>query len=229
GGTGIFWLGWSTEPANGGGGGGTTGSPPIANLDSFTTNEDTPLTFTAADLLANDSDPDGGTLSLTRVTTSAKRHGPGEQLKGGRIVFTRAANFNGTARFNYTVADSTGLESSGNVTVDLLPVNDPPTVTVTGPVEPVGEGGPTTLTAVAEDVDGDPLTYDWSSSLGTVEADGASATLTVDDGPAAATVDVMVSDGAETASATQDVVVSNVAPALEAAPVSGVWGLPVTF
>ena len=85
------------------------------------------------------------------------------------------------------------------------------------------------LTAVAEDVDGDPITYGWWSSLGTVEPDGASATLVVDDGPASATVEVVVSDGAETASATHDVAVANVAPLLDAAPVTGVWGVPVTF
>jgi hypothetical protein len=93
----------------------------------------------------------------------------------------------------------------------------------------IDEGSPAVLTAVAEDVDGDPLTYDWWSTLGTVEPDGATATVTVDDGPAAATVEVVVSDGAETATATQDVVVSNVAPLLEAAPVTGVWGVPVAF
>src|SRR5205085_1354544 len=144
--------------------------------------------------------------------------------KGGRIVFTPAADFNGTARFTYTVADSTGLESSATVTVHVLPVNDPPTVTVSVSSDTIEEGSPATLTAVADDVDGDPVTFDWWSTLGTVEPDGASATLTVDDGPAAATVEVIVSDGVETATATQDVVVSNVAPLVEAAPVAGVWG-----
>jgi hypothetical protein len=228
GGTGIFWLGWSTEPA-GGGGGGTTGTPPDAQPDSFTTDEDTPLTLTAADLLANDSDADGDALSVSSVASSAKSHGTVKLVKGGRIVFTPAANFNGIGRFTYTVVDSTGLESSAIVSVSVLPVNDPPTVTLTAPVEAIGEGSPATLTAVASDVDGDPITYDWWSSLGTVEPEGPSATLVVDDGPAAATVEVVVSDGAETASATQDVAVSNVAPLLDAAPVTGVWGVPVTF
>ncbi|MFL5925458.1 MAG: tandem-95 repeat protein [Gaiellaceae bacterium] len=229
GGTGIFWLGWTTQPAAGGGGGGTTGTAPDAQPDSFTTDEDTPLTLTADDLLANDSDADGDALSLSGVASSAKSHGTVKLAKGGRIVFTPAADFNGTARFTYTVADSTGLESSTTVAVDVLPVNDPPTVTVSVSSETIDEGTPATLTAVANDVDGDPVSFDWWSTLGTVEPDGASATLTVDDGPAAATVEVIVSDGVETATATQDVVVSNVAPLLEAAPVAGVWGVPVTF
>ena len=43
---------------------------PVAGADSAETNEDTPLTILVSDLLANDSDVDGDTLSITAVSNS---------------------------------------------------------------------------------------------------------------------------------------------------------------
>ena len=41
--------------------------PPVAVNDSGTTNEDTALVIPVSTLMANDSDVDGGTLSITAV------------------------------------------------------------------------------------------------------------------------------------------------------------------
>ena len=46
---------------------------PIANADSFTATEDTPVTFTAAQLLGNDSDVDGDTLTINSVTSGVRK------------------------------------------------------------------------------------------------------------------------------------------------------------
>jgi hypothetical protein len=229
GGTGVFWLEWSSEPAGGGGGGGgTTGSPPNAAPDAFVTDEDTPLTLTVGDLLSNDSDPDGDALSLAGVSTTKNGHGTVRRVKNG-IVFTPAANFNGTASFAYRIADATGLEATALVTVEVVPVNDTPTLALVGDTSTVAEGAPLGLAAQADDVDGDQLTYDWSTTGGDLTVDGATGTLVVDDGPASVTVQVFVTDGVESASATYDVAVANVAPTVETQQATGVWGLPVAL
>src|SRR5919201_1326430 len=122
GGTGIFSLEWSLQAAGGGGGGGgTTGSPPNAGPDTFSTDEDTALTLTAAKLLANDSDPDGDALHVAGVSTDKKSHGTVKVVKGGGIVFTPEANFNGTAHFTYRVATAPGPEAVGLVSIEVFP------------------------------------------------------------------------------------------------------------
>ncbi|MBG7610658.1 tandem-95 repeat protein, partial [Polaribacter sp. BAL334] len=43
------------------------------------------------------------------------------------LVYTPAANFNGTDTFDYTITDSNGDQSTATVTVTVSPVNDLPT------------------------------------------------------------------------------------------------------
>ncbi|MFO0913889.1 MAG: Ig-like domain-containing protein [Pirellulales bacterium] len=110
--------------------------PPVATADTGTTNEDTPLTITVASLLANDNsgatNESSQVLSITGVTAGT---GGTVALNGNSIVFTPAANFNGTATFTYTLRDDGVLggtttpapaTASGTVTITVNPVNDNP-------------------------------------------------------------------------------------------------------
>ncbi|QGQ30125.1 Ig-like domain-containing protein [Gimesia maris] len=110
---------------------------PTANTDSIVAVEDTPLTFTASDLMANDNagpaDESGQTLTVTAVTATADTHGTVVLNGDGTITFTPDADFNGTASFDYTVSDNgttEGLTDSlsdlGSVTVLVTEVNDAP-------------------------------------------------------------------------------------------------------
>lgn len=93
--------------------------PPVANADAFTTAEDVSRGITAAQLLANDTDPNAGdALSVTAV--SAPVNGT-VVLVGNDITFTPAANFNGLAFFQYTIADLDGATASSNVTITVSP------------------------------------------------------------------------------------------------------------
>ncbi|WP_407659994.1 Ig-like domain-containing protein [Hyalangium gracile] len=96
---------------------------PTAGDDSFTVAEDSG--GTVFDVLANDSSaPDTGeTLTVTAVTQPT---GGSVTLSAGVVRFTPAANFNGTATFQYTVSDGNGGTSTATVTVVVTPVNDPP-------------------------------------------------------------------------------------------------------
>ena len=67
--------------------------PPLANDDSFSTNEDTAITFTAAQLLGNDTDADGDTLVITGVNSSSLL-GQLEQTIDGTFTY----NPNGAVR-----------------------------------------------------------------------------------------------------------------------------------
>ena len=49
-------------------------SAPVANADTLSATEDTAVTYTAAQLVGNDTDVDGDTLSIASVTQRHRRH-----------------------------------------------------------------------------------------------------------------------------------------------------------
>ncbi|MDA2895474.1 tandem-95 repeat protein, partial [Mycolicibacterium sp. BiH015] len=102
---------------------------PVAVNDNKVLTEDFTRTFTAADLLWNDTDPDkatGDTLSFHSVTGAT--HGTVILNTDGTITFTPTANYSGPASFTYKVKDTTGAISTNTATVSLTinPVNDVP-------------------------------------------------------------------------------------------------------
>lgn len=106
---------------------------PVANTDTASTNEDTALTLALSTLLTNDA-PGGGAdeaaqqLTITGVS-STNTAGGTVAISGTNVVYTPAANFNGSYVFNYTVSDngSPAATSTGTVTVTVNPINDAPT------------------------------------------------------------------------------------------------------
>ena len=139
--------------------------PPVAEDDSAETPEDTPKVI---DVLANDSDPDGGRLRVSSVT--APSHGTATIASGG-IRYAPALNWYGTDRFTYTIADPEGLTSTATVTMTVLPANDRPEA-VDDEAETL-EDIPAVVDVLANDtdVDGDPLQV---VSVGPVQDDGDS-------------------------------------------------------
>ncbi len=55
------------------------------------------------DVLANDSDPDGDSLTISAVTQGSK--GSVEITAGGELLYTPAKNFKGSDSFSYTISD----------------------------------------------------------------------------------------------------------------------------
>ena len=84
--------------------------------DSFALEPDTPVVIAATELLANDVDPDGDTLSITGVGDPA--HGTLVDQGDGTFLYTPNAGFAGADSFVYTVSDGTGRSASA--TVDLV-------------------------------------------------------------------------------------------------------------
>jgi large repetitive protein len=114
---------------------GEVNDAPTAVADTRTTAEDTALSFPAAQLLANDStgaaNEGGQTLSVISVGSAVNGT---VSLADGNVTITPDPDFNGPARFSYTVRDngtSNGaadpMSAVATVTVDVGEVNDPPT------------------------------------------------------------------------------------------------------
>ena len=127
----------------------STNQSPVAVADAASTDEDTPLTIAAATLLANDTDADGDTLTITAVGNAVNG---GVALDGnGDVVFTPDANFNGAATFDYTVSDGNAGTDTATVTVTVNPINDGPIFTDSGQDLGTAESN----SVVLADVDGD--------------------------------------------------------------------------
>ena len=100
--------------------------PPAASGDGSITGPDQVLHIDAATLLANDSDPDGDTLSIVSVT-SPSANGGTVSFSGGVITYTPAAGFKGADSFNYTLTDSLGRTATGQVAIYVAdgPIPEP--------------------------------------------------------------------------------------------------------
>ena len=95
---------------------------PMAVADAFTIDEDEPLRILRPALLANDVDVDGDDLVVSAVGEPSNG---AVSFAGREVVFRPAANFSGEASFQYTASDGIAT-SSGKVTIDVRPVDDPP-------------------------------------------------------------------------------------------------------
>jgi len=125
---------------------------PVANDDSAGTPEDTAVTI---DVLANDSDVDGDTLTVTGVTDPS--HGTVVINPDSTVTYTPAANYYGVDSFTYIVSDGTGGTDTAAVTLTVNPVNDIPVAS--NDVATTSKGVPIVVDVLANDtdVDGDAL------------------------------------------------------------------------
>ncbi|EKA2634589.1 tandem-95 repeat protein, partial [Vibrio alginolyticus] len=95
---------------------------PIASNDTTITEEDSSVTV---DVLPNDTDIDGDTLSIQSASVP-ETQGTVE-IVDGKLVFTPAENFHGDAEITYTVTDG-ALTDQATVNVTVNAVNDTPVV-----------------------------------------------------------------------------------------------------
>jgi hypothetical protein len=98
--------------------------PPAAANDSYTVDGLSSLTVAAPGVLANDADPDGGTLSALLVTGPS--HGTLTLGVDGTLEYTPDEGFVGEDSFTYRTTD--GREESGlaAVTITVLPLDPTP-------------------------------------------------------------------------------------------------------
>lgn len=199
-----------------------TNHAPVARDASIETREDTPV-----DAVLHADDDDGDSLSFEVLAQPA--HG----TLGGvapALTYTPARDYFGPDSFTFRAFDGQAESAAATISIRVTPVNDAPAVSLRA-AGPVDEGAaPITLSADAADPEGDALTFTWSTDAGAIVPAGATARFSADDGPASATVVVVASDGALSASDRTHVEIRNVPPAVDAGPDgAGYWGLPLSF
>jgi DNA/RNA endonuclease G (NUC1)/predicted extracellular nuclease len=147
---------------------------PVAVNDSASTNEDNSVTV---DVVANDTDVDGDSLSLASVGSAA--HGA-VSIVSGKAVYAPAANYNGSDSFGYVVSDGHGGQANGVVSVTINPVNDSPTANSQS--VNTNSNTPVVITLTGSDVEtpSGSLTYTVTSgpSHGSLSGTGANRTYT---------------------------------------------------
>lgn len=99
---------------------------PIANPDSYSTNEDTPLNVPAPGVLSNDSDVDGPN-ALTASKVSDPAHGNLSFNSDGSFSYNPAINYHGSDSFTYRVSDGVEQSNIATVSINVASVNDAPT------------------------------------------------------------------------------------------------------
>lgn len=127
---------------------------PVAAADAVAGTEDVVLPIPRATLSANDTDGDGDALVVVEVGLPS--HGTAV-ISGADVVYTPAADFNGSDAFSYTVRDASGATATAMVVVTVAPANDDP---VAAPETVLAvEDTPLTIAVTANDgdLDGDPL------------------------------------------------------------------------
>lgn len=96
---------------------------PTAQDDSAQTTQDSPINIA---VLANDTDGDGDSLSVSAVTDPAG--GTASSGANGTITYSPDAGFVGTDIFAYTIEDGNGGSATATITVTVAatpPVNNP--------------------------------------------------------------------------------------------------------
>ncbi len=155
--------------------------PPLPGDDAFSAVEDTPLSAPAGSLLANDVDP--GLDLLTSVLATPPANGSVVVNADGSFVYTPDLNFNGVDTFVYNAVDDEGAATSATVTINVQPVNDPPTLTVaTSPIADVQYSDPLSVTIDGDDVDSTALSIvstEWSGDGGVTWTSGLPSGLSL--------------------------------------------------
>ena len=179
---------------------------PSGTNATVTITEDTAHILTAANFGFSDVDagdalsavridtlPTAGTLTLSGTAVTAGQVITPADLAAGQLVFTPAANANGTgyARVTFSVRDSTNLydPTPNTLTVNVTAVNDRPVITANSGSS-VAEGGTDTIT---------------SAELAAVDVDNSAAQLrfSVGTGPAHGRLELTTRPGVALATFTQ--------------------------
>jgi len=98
--------------------------PPVANNDSYNTNEDVLLNIPAPGILNNDTDIEGDTLAAVQI--SGPTNGSLILNSNGSFIYTPNPNYYGIDSFTYFANDSLSDSNIATVTISVFGVNDYP-------------------------------------------------------------------------------------------------------
>ena len=128
--------------------------PPIATNDIGETPQDTPF---KGNVLTNDKDPEGGTLTVTTTPVTPPTKGTVTLNPNGSYTYTPNPGVTGQDGFCYEVKDNAGLKDTACVVITIIPTptpgNDKPIAMDDNTQTEVGT--PVTINAKANDSDPD--------------------------------------------------------------------------
>jgi VCBS repeat-containing protein len=153
---------------------------PVANDDSATTNEDTPVTI---DVLANDTDVEG--VALTPILVTAPSHGILALNENGSYTYTPGTAYSPTDSFTYKVTDGELESNVASVTITINDLKPEISVIKTSVFPYVNQGNDVTFTVevVNQSASSDPVTitsiYDdvYGEILGATDTDCTAVTI----------------------------------------------------
>ena len=141
---------------------------PVANAQSLTTAEDTPLPIT---LSGSDVESGSLTYSITTAPTKGTLSGTAPNL-----TYTPTANFNGSDSFVFRVNDGTANSPTATISITVTPVNDAPMAT--SRVLATTPNTALAVTLAGTDVEGSLLTYAIASQPANGSLSGTAPNLT---------------------------------------------------
>ena len=147
---------------------------PVASNANFTANEDNAISNTVTAV-------DDGYGGYTGVYTASALANPAAgtlvfNSSTGAFVFTPTANFNGSTTFTFTYNDGYCNSNTATVTLNILPVADPPIWTSTDPV---------TANTYPNLTGGNAWTYTWTTADADHPCSALTYVITVNDGTGA--------------------------------------------
>lgn len=123
--------------------------PPVADNQTLTTPEDTPVTVSLTG-----SDPNSNNLTFTVLANPTY----GTLLGSApNLAYTPDENFNGSDSFTFKVNDGIADSNIATISITITPVNDPPVLNVIG-AKGVNENTNLNFTVSGSDPDGDAVT-----------------------------------------------------------------------
>ncbi|MEJ2475810.1 MAG: tandem-95 repeat protein, partial [Desulfobacterales bacterium] len=130
--------------------------PPVAENNAATTDEDAPVK--TVNVLGNDHDVDGDTLSVSSFDSASTAGGTVAYNDDGTFTFTYTPpdDFNGIDKFTYKATDGSAESNSADVTIQVYAVNDAPSFAGGGDQNAMENAGTQTVTAWATNISAGP-------------------------------------------------------------------------
>ncbi len=141
---------------------------PIANNDTYETEENEPLMLNAPGLISNDQDMDEtDTIAIVVDSINEPANGDIQVFPNGAFTYAPPMGWSGTDSFTYRVTDGKDESNDGTVTITVIDTNTPPVA-----ADDSGSAGFETMTTIEvlsndNDDNGDELTVSGVDTTGT--------------------------------------------------------------